>query len=89
MYSSIEIEIILRKNKYESFINIKEEDKEFYHIYFNNNKKDEIKRTNLNEDERVSKINIIIVIKLHHFLNYLNFVIVSNLSILKNFVEMV
>ena len=60
IYSSIEIEIIPKKNKYGPFINIKEEEKEYYHIYFNNDKKEEIKRTNLNENDNVSKINIII-----------------------------
>ena len=55
----IEIEIITVKCKYDIFINIKEEDKKYYHIYFNNNKKD-IKRNYLNEDENIEKINIII-----------------------------
>ena len=59
-YSSIEIEIIPMKNKYGQFINIKGEDKEYYHIYFNDNKKKEIKRTSLNKKDKVSKINIII-----------------------------
>jgi len=34
-YSSIELEIIPMKGKYVKFINIKEKDKEYYHIYFN------------------------------------------------------
>jgi len=59
-YSSIEIEIILMENKFGQFINIKEEDKVYYHIYFNDNKKEEIKYTFLNKNEKVSKINIII-----------------------------
>ena len=42
-YSSIEIEIIPVKGKYGKFINIKNEDKLYYHIYFNNHK-EEIKR---------------------------------------------
>ena len=60
IYSSIEIEIIPKKNEYGKYINIKEGDKKYYHIYFNDNKKDEIKRTYLNKDEQISKINIII-----------------------------
>ena len=39
----IEIEMKPAKNKSGYFINIKEEDKLYYHIYFNNNK-EEIKR---------------------------------------------
>ena len=60
IYSSIEIEIIPKKNEYGKYINIKEGDEKYYHIYFNDNKKDEIKRTYLNKDEQISKINIII-----------------------------
>ena len=37
LYSSIEIELILKKNIYGKFINIKDDDK-YYHIYFDNNK---------------------------------------------------
>ena len=58
-FSSIELEIIPIQNKYGSFINIKEEDKNYFHIYFNNNK-EEIKKTELNKEDKVSKINIII-----------------------------
>ena len=61
IYSSIKIEIIPKIDGYfNQFINIKNEDEKYYHIYFNNNKKDEIKRTNLKEDDKISKINIII-----------------------------
>ena len=49
------------------FINIKDEDEKYYHIYFNN-KKEEIKRDYIDEDDKVSKINILIdyqIISLH------------------------
>ena len=59
VYCDIEIEIIPVKNKYDKFINIKDEDKIYFHIYFNNNK-EEIKRNYLIEDDNVTKINIII-----------------------------
>ena len=61
-YSSIEIEIIPMKNRYGEFIFIKENEKEYYHIYFNDNKKEEIKKTSINENNNISKINIIV----HH-----------------------
>ena len=48
------------KNKYGEFINIKKEDEEYYHIYYNDNKEKEIKRTYFNENDKISKINIII-----------------------------
>ena len=58
-YSKIEIEIIPVKNKSQYGIFVHNENKEsFYHIYFNNNKK-EIKRNYLTEkDENISKITI-------------------------------
>ena len=57
-YSSIEIEITPVTNKFGEFINI-DEDIQYYHIYFNNNK-EEIKRNYLDENDKVNKINIII-----------------------------
>ncbi len=44
-FSSIELEIIPNQNEYGPFINIKEEDKKYFHIYFNDNK-GEIKKQN-------------------------------------------
>ena len=42
-YSSIELDIIPIKGKYGNFINIEEEDKKYFHIYFNDNKKKKLK----------------------------------------------
>ena len=42
-FSSIELEIIPKLNEYGDFINIKEEDKKYFHIYFNDNKKKKLK----------------------------------------------
>ena len=58
--TSIELDIIPMKGKYGDFINIKEEDKKYLHIYFNDNKNKEIKNISLNKDDNVSKISIII-----------------------------
>ena len=58
-FSSIELEIIPIQNKYGRFINIKEEDKKYFHIYFNDNN-EEIKRNYTNKNENVSKLKIII-----------------------------
>ena len=66
-YSSIELDIIPMKGEYGRFINIKEEDKKYFHIYFNDNKKKEIERTYLDEDENVSKISIIIDYQIKSF----------------------
>ena len=58
-YSSIEIEIKLVNNKYSKFINIKDEDELYYHIYLNKNK-EEIKMKDINKDEEIKIIKIII-----------------------------
>jgi len=65
IYSSIEIEIKPVNNKFGKFININK-DKEYYHIYFNDNK-EEIKRNYLNENENVEKIKIIIDYQIKSF----------------------
>ena len=60
-YKPIVIEIIPVKNKYGEFINIFDKAQyNYYHIYFNNNYKKQIKRYYLKNNENVTKINIII-----------------------------
>ena len=66
IYSSIELEIKVAKDKYGKFINIKEENEMYYHIYFNNNK-EEIKRNYLNENDNVKIIKIIIDYQIKSF----------------------
>ena len=68
--------------EYGEFINIEEEDEKYFHIYFNDNKKNEI--TSLNIVDNVSKI---LIIKLNHFQNYFLFVGMLNPLNLKNFTE--
>ena len=58
-YSYIELELNLVDNKYGAFINLSDEEKEYYNIYFDNSK-EEIKRNYLEENEKVKKIKIII-----------------------------
>ena len=65
-YSSIEIEIKTIKKIYGKFINIKEENEKYYHIYFDNNK-EEIKRNSLYFNENVKKIKIIIDYQINSF----------------------
>ena len=89
-YSSIELEIISIQNKYGKFINIKEEDKKYFHIYFNNDKK-EVKRNILNENEK-EKINIIKIIIDYQIISFEALFFkseVSNQLILKNFIELI
>ena len=59
-FCEIEIEIKPKLNQFDKFINIIDnKDKSYYHIYFNNNK-EEIKRTFIIKNERVSNIKVII-----------------------------
>jgi len=69
LYSSIEIELKLSDNEHaenDKFINIPEEDKEYYHIYFDNSN-EEIKRNYLKANEKVNTIKIIINYKVKSF----------------------
>ena len=59
-FTPIEIEIIPIKDKYGQFININENDKLYYHIYFNDNKKEIKNKYKIEEKDKVTKIKIII-----------------------------
>ena len=73
IYSSIEIEIIPKKKIYSKFINIRNnEEKKYYHIYFDDNK-EEIKRNYLTEKDKVERIKIILdyqIISFQELFNY-------------------
>ena len=56
-YSAIELEIIPVENKYNEFINLTKKEKPYYHIYFNDEKK-EIKRYKLKSKDKEKKIKI-------------------------------
>ena len=66
-FSSIELEIEPNEKKYTSFINIKKEDEKYFHIYFNDDRKKEIKRNYINPDDNVSTIYIIIDYQIKSF----------------------
>ena len=68
IYSNIEIELKLNDNIYGKFINISNEDKEYYHIYFDNSKK-EIKKYCLLKNDNIKKIKIIIEHQIKSFKN--------------------
>ena len=59
-YCRIKIEIIPEPYKFGTFINISSGESIYYHIYFNNNLSEEIKRNRILSEEKVDKINIII-----------------------------
>ena len=66
-YCEIEIEIIPIKDKYGKFIYIKEKDKLYYHIYFNDNKKEIKNKYEIKEGDKVKKIKIIIDYQIKSF----------------------
>ena len=59
-FTPIEIEIIPKKDKYGEFIKINENDKLYYHIYFNDNKEEIKNKYEIEEEDKVTKIKIII-----------------------------
>ena len=59
-YCEIEIEIIPKKDEYGKFIYIKEKDKLYYHIYFNDNKEEIKNKYEIYQNDKVKKIKIII-----------------------------
>ena len=59
-YYEIEIDIIQCKDKYGKFININKNDKIYYHIYFNDNKEEIKDKYEIKEEDKVTKIKIII-----------------------------
>ena len=66
-YSEIEIELKLGDYKYDGkFINIPDEEKEYYHIYFDNSI-EEIKRNYLEKNDKVKMIKIIIDYQIKSF----------------------
>ena len=66
LYSSIEIEIIPKQNKYDDFINFDEELNDYFHLYFDDNKK-ETDRTYLDKEDKITKIKIKIDYKVKSF----------------------
>ena len=65
-FSSIEIEIKPLNNKFGKFININHQNKNYFHIYFNNNMK-EIERNYINKDEEIKIIKVIIGYQIESF----------------------
>ena len=59
-FTPIEIEIIPKKGEYDKFINIKENDELYYHIYFNDNNEEIKNKYEIYEEDKVTKIKIII-----------------------------
>ena len=68
-FSSIEIEIIPCNNQYGQFINIKEDEKLFYHIFINDNKEEKENKYSINEEDKVTKIRIVIDYQVKSFKN--------------------
>ena len=63
----IELEIIPYKKQYGKFININENEKSYYHIYFNNDEKEMKNKYEIKEKDIVNKIKIIIDYQIKSF----------------------
>jgi len=68
-FTPIEIEIIPVNNQYSRFINIKENEKIFYHIFFNDNKEEIENKYSINKEDKVTKIKIVIDYQVKSFEN--------------------
>ena len=72
IYSSIEIELIPIENSDGKFINIPKDEKKYFHIYFNESK-NEINNNILLENNKVSRIKIIIDYQVKSFENLFSY----------------
>ena len=68
-FTTIEIEIIPKKGEYGQFINIDENDELYYHIYFNDNNEEIKNKYEIDEEDKVTKIKIIIDYQVKSFKN--------------------
>jgi surface protein len=59
-FTPIVIELVPSKDKYGRFININENDKPFYHIYFNDNEEEIKNKYEIKEEDKVTKIKTLI-----------------------------
>ena len=84
-YCKIEIEIIPKKGKYGKFININENDALYYHIYFNDNKEEIKNKYEIDEEDKITKIRIIIDYKIKSFKNLFKFIECIEYINFKNF----
>ena len=69
LFSSIEIEIIPVTKIYGKFINLNKNEELFYHIYFNDNKEEIKHKYKIDEEDKVTKIKIIINYPIKSFKN--------------------
>ena len=68
LFTPIEIEIIPKKDYFGQFVNINNEnEKFFYHIYFNDNKEEAKNKYKINKEDKVEKIKIIIDYQIKSF----------------------
>ena len=89
-FTPIEIEIILSKDKYGEFININEEDKLYYHIYFNDNNEEIKNKYEIKKEDKVTKIKIIIDYQIKSFNSLFDWCkCIESIIILKNFIEII
>ena len=88
-YSEIKIEIIPAKGKYGRFIYIDENDKLYYHIYFNDNNEEIKNKYDIKEEDKVKKIKIIIDYQVKSFMKlFFECECIESINF-KNFIEII
>ena len=72
LYGPTKIEIIPIKNVYGKFINIKGNQKNLYHIYFNDSKIEIKNKYSINEEDKITKIKVKIDYRVDSFWGLFN-----------------
>ena len=89
-FTPIEIEIIPAGGGCGKFININENDKLYYHIYFNDNKKEIKNKYYIDEEDKGTKIKIIIDYQVKSFKKLFdNCECIESINFQKNFIEII
>ena len=86
-FTPIEIEIIPTKDKYGKFININKNDELYYHIYFNDNKEEIKNKYKIKEEDKITKIKIIIDYQVISFEKLFHWYQMIESIISKSFIE--
>ena len=84
-FTPIELEIIPSKGRYGKFINIDKNDKLYYHIYFNDNKEEIKNKFEIKEEDKVTKIKIIIDYQVKSFKKLFSFCVCTESINFKKF----
>ena len=82
IFSQIEVEIKCVKGKYGNFINIPKNTAKYYHIYFNNDKQEK-KRNYITQNDKITKIKIVLDYQVSFFELFKNCTCIESINFIK------